>query len=138
MRIVIALAATLSATLTGCGQRPDAGQNGQNAARPAAQGGLPTPGPRPESTQSFDSGFRRGFRTTGIATCISSAQARAAQGGGAAPGTDFGPACTCYIDRAMEGLSPEQLQRLQPGPREQAILEQCARENGLQADSGGK
>jgi hypothetical protein len=141
MRIVIALAA-LSIALAGCGQGPNAGQNGQNAAGPAAQGGLPTPGTRPPSVtaapQNFDSGFRLGFRNTGIAACVSSAETRAARGGGAAPGTDFRPACTCYIDRAMEGLSTEQLQRLTPGPREQAILEQCARENGLRTDGGGK
>jgi hypothetical protein len=142
MRIVIALAAILSVALAGCGRGPNAGQNGQNAAGPAAQGGLPTPGARPQSgtaaPQNFDNGFRLGFRNTGITTCVSSAEGRAAQGGGAAPGTDFRPACTCYIDRAMAGLSTEQLQRLTPGPREQAILEQCARENGLQADGGGK
>jgi hypothetical protein len=133
MRIVVALA-ILIVTLAGCGQRP--GQNDQNAA------GLPTPGPRPGGNQvadqNSDRAFRQGYRDLNIATCISSAQSRAAQGDGAPPGTDFRPACTCYIDRAMAGLSVEQLSRLEPGPREQAILEQCAREHGFAENTGGK
>ena len=74
----------------------------------------------------------------GIETCISTARNRAAQSGGQPPGTDFRPACTCYIDRVMAGLSQQQLASLRPGPREQAIVEQCAREHGLANDGGGK
>jgi hypothetical protein len=137
MRIVIAFAAILALGLAGCGQRP--GRNEQVARNDS--GGLPVPGPRPvdngTSGLSTDQAFRQSYRTTAIEGCINAAQNRAAQGGGAAPGTDFRPACTCYIDRSMAGLTVQQLSDLQPGPREQDILEQCAQENGLRTDNGG-
>ncbi len=143
MRIAIALAAILSATLAGCGQRPDTGQDGQNRAGASQRPGLPTPGPRPDGNTSADLGsdqaFRQSYRELNLATCISSARARAAQGTGAPPGTDFRRFCTCSVDRTMAGLSVEQLTELRPSPREQAIAEQCARESGLafDGDSGG-
>lgn len=134
MRSLVAIAAILAAALAGCGQRQETEQNA----------GLPVPGPRPQPAApqngalSAEQAFRQGFRTRGIETCMSSARDRAAQGGGQPAGTDFRPACTCYIDRVMAGLSTEQLASLQPGPREQAIVEQCAREHGLSQDGGGK
>ena len=132
MRILIAAAAILAAALAGCGQRQE---NAQNA-------GLPVPGPRPADNVSAglssEQAFRQGFRSMGIETCISAARTRAAQSGGQPPGTDFRPACTCYIDRVMAGLSQQQLATLRPGPREQAIVEQCGREHGLINDGGGK
>ena len=131
MRTLIAAAAILSAALAACGQRQE---NVQNT-------GLPMPGPRPAdnlTNLSSEQAFRQGFRSMGIETCVSAARNRAAQGGGPPPGTDFRPACTCYIDRVMAGLSQQQLATLRPGPREQAIVEQCAREHGLANDGGGK
>jgi hypothetical protein len=132
MRTAVAVATILAAALAGCGQRQE---NVQNT-------GLPTPGPRPANTMSADlsseQAFRQGFRSMGIETCISAARNRAAQSGGQPPGTDFRPACTCYIDRVMAGLSQRQLASLRPGPREQAIVEQCGREHGLIQDGGGK
>lgn len=127
MRILIALAATLSIALAGCGREQGNGQNAQNGV------GLSTPGARPGGNSAelaSDATFREGYRRLNIQTCITSAQSRAAQGGDAR-NVDFRPACTCYIDRAMAGLSVEQLTRLQPGAREEAILTQCAREHGL-------
>ena len=132
MRILIAAAAILAAALAGCGQRQE---NRQHA-------GLPTPGPRPADNisagLSSEQAFRQGFRSMGIETCINAARTRAAQSGDQPAGTDFRPACTCYIDRVMAGLSQQQLEILQPGPREQAIVEQCGREHGLINDGGGK
>ncbi|HTU13541.1 MAG TPA: hypothetical protein VMG08_21810 [Allosphingosinicella sp.] len=137
MRIVLALAALLPVFVAGCGDRSGNGQN--QAAQNAA--GLPTPGPRPAPNpvagSSGDQAFRQSFRDVGIATCVSSAQSRAAQGGGPPPGTDFRPACTCYIDRVMAGLNADQLAQLRPGPREQAIIQQCGREHGLIPGDGG-
>lgn len=132
MRSLVAVAAILGAALAGCGPRQE---NVQNT-------GLPTPGPRPagkaSAGQDADLAFRQGFRSVGIETCIGAARTRAAQTGGQPAGTDFRPACTCYIDRVMAGLNTEQLARLRPGPREQAIVEQCGREHGLIPGGGGK
>ena len=132
MHSLIAAAAILAAALAGCGQRQE---NQQNA-------GLPVPGPRPAGNMSAglssEQAFRQGYRAVNIETCIGAARDRAAQSGGQPPGTDFRPACTCYIDRVMAGLSRQQLTNLQPGPREQAIVEQCGREHGLLNDGGGK
>lgn len=133
MRIALAL---LIAALAGCGQRPE---NGQTNAT-----GLPTPGPRPPASSassgsagsSFDQGFRQSYRSSAISTCISGTRARAPQ----VPVANFQNYCTCFVDRSMAGLSVEQLTNLQPGPREQAIAEQCMRESGLVpgGGSGGK
>jgi hypothetical protein len=131
MRSLVAIAAILA--VAGGGQ---AQENAQNA-------GLPVPGPRPQPIEkqsgplSTEQAFRQGFRNNGIETCIASARNRAQQTGSQPPGTDFRPVCTCYIDRVMAGLSADQLAGLQPGPREQAIVEQCAREHGL-FRGGGK
>jgi hypothetical protein len=130
MRIALVL---LAVTLAGCGQRQQNGQANATA--------LPTPGPRPSGSpgsvagSSFDQGFRQSYRSAGISTCVSGARARAPQ----VPQSNFETYCTCFIDRSMAGLSVDQLTSLQPGPREQAIAEQCARESGLApGGSGGK
>ena len=134
MRIAVALA-SFAVALAGCGQ---GGGNSQNMA-----GGLPTPGARPGSTgsASADQDFRQRYRDLNISSCVLSAQRRSARGNGAPAGTDFRGFCTCAVDGTMAGLGTDQLVRMRPGPREQAIAEQCAREMGLRTDfrgSGGQ
>ena len=128
-RAVILLIATVA--LAGCGQSG----NRQNAMGGA---GLPTPGQRPESRASAgpdaDPSFRQRYRDINISSCVSSAQARSARGDGAPPGTDFARYCTCTVDGAMDGLTTEQVMNLRPGPREQAIAQQCAQDMGLRTD----
>ena len=134
MRNAIALLLATMA-LAGCNQRPG---NLQNAAAGSA---LATPGPRPESRASAgpdaDPNFRQRYRDINIASCVRSAQARSARGDGAPPGTDFARYCTCTVDGAMEGLTTEQMMNLRPGPREQAIAQQCAQEMGLRTNFSG-
>jgi len=136
MRTAVALV-LLTAAITGCGK--GAG-NGQNVAGGA---GLPIPGPRPDASASAGQNFRQRYRTINIGTCVASAEASQARGGGAPPGSDIRGYCTCFIDGAMAGVSDDRLAALQPGPREQSVAEQCARDRGLAADfsrggSGGK
>ena len=133
MRIAVALA-LIAVTLAGCGQ---GGGNGQTAAGAA---GLPTPGARP-SNASSDQAFRQTYRDVNITSCVRSAAARSSRGNGAPPGTDFRRYCTCAVDGSMAGLTTEQVTRMRPGPREQAIAQRCAAEMGLQTDfrsSGGQ
>ena len=121
MRIVLAAAASLI-LLAGCGAR---GGNEQN------QAGLSVPPPRTGGdSKATEESLRRTYRELNIATCINSTRAEA-QNTNIPASTDFRPVCTCYIDRAIAGLSVEQLARLRPGPREEAMFQQCARELGL-------
>lgn len=132
MRIVLAVAASLI-LLAGCGSRSGNEQN---------QAGLSVPPPRPDAQatteQASDESFRRNYRALNIQTCINTTRAEAAQRSDVPADADFRPACTCYIDRAMAGQSVEQLMRLRPGPREQAMIQQCVREHGLDGRGGGE
>jgi hypothetical protein len=131
MRILVALAAILSTSLAGCGQSGGNGQNMQNAQN--AAGGLPAPGAGPAGTAAdaaSGGGFRDNYRTLNITTCVGTAQASAVRRG-TTEAVDFRSLCTCYIDQAMAGVSDEQLRQLRPGAREQGILQQCARDQGL-------
>lgn len=127
MRTVIALA-IIAAGLAGCNK---GAANLQNA---ASTTGLPVPGPRPNASASSDSSFRARFREVNIGTCIAGAEANTARGRGAPPGSDIRGYCTCFIDGAIAGIPDERLARLQPGPREQAIAQQCASERGMSTD----
>jgi hypothetical protein len=125
----------LAAAIAGCGQRAG---NGQNAAGGA---GLPVPGPRPEASASADQSVRQRYREINIGTCVASAEAASARGSGAPPGSDFRGYCACFVDGAMAEVPDDGLAALQPGPRERAIAEQCARARGLSTDfsrSGGQ
>lgn len=82
-------------------------------------------------SEGRDAAQREAFRTAGISGCIRSAEARARAGGGAPPGSDFRPACTCYMDRVMAGKSNAELLELRPGEPEMRVAEQCARETGM-------
>ena len=132
MRTAVAL---LLATLALAGCNRSAG-NAQNV---AGGPGLPMPGERPTAITSLteDPNFRQRYREINIGSCVTSARARSARGDGAPAGADFRGYCTCTVDRAMEGMSNDQLVGLRPGPREQAIATQCAQSLGLRADSGG-
>lgn len=133
MRITLAaalLASCLAATLAGCNRD---GGNAQNS-------GLPTPGARPGNNSSADpnseQAFRQSYRSINIETCISAARTRAQRERNSALGMDFRPYCTCSVDRLMANRSVEELTRLQPGPREQAIAQECGREHGMLIDGG--
>lgn len=134
MRVPLAAAALFALVLAGCGQRSGSDLRNELGNRGS---GLPTPGARPAGNGSTDlasdQAFRQSYRTINIGTCVSGARQ---QGGAAVAGVDFRPYCTCFIDRSMAGLSVEQLTRINPGPREEAIAEQCAREHGLGGGAG--
>ncbi len=137
MRILLA-AALLAVSLTACDQRRGSDLKNELGSR---ESGLPTPPGRPSgdarSDLSSDQTFRRNYRTINIQTCISSSRTQSAANPNIRPGTDFRPYCTCFIDRSMVGLSVDQLVRLNPGPREERIAQQCAREHGFAPDSVG-
>jgi hypothetical protein len=134
MRTAAALA-FLAVAIAGCGK--GAG-NGQNAAGTA---GLPLPGARPEASASSDQAYRQRYREANIGTCTTSGEARMAQLGAPAPASAVRNYCTCFIDGAIAGVPDDRLAGMQLGPREQAIADQCAREQGFSTDlsrSGGK
>ena len=128
MRITLAAAALFALALAACGQRSGGDLRNELGKR---ESGLPTPGERPgngSTDAGSDQAFRQSYRTINIATCVNGART---QGGAAVASVDFRPYCTCFIDRSMAGLSVDQLTSLQPGPREERIADQCAREHGL-------
>ena len=132
MRILFA-AAFVVASLTACAPRTGSDLKNELGSR---QSGLPTPPRRPsagagQQPSSSDQAFRQTYRTVNIQTCINASRSQAASNPDIPPGTDFRPYCTCFIDRSMAGLSVDQLTRLNPGPREERISLECAREYGL-------
>src|SRR6218665_2735908 len=136
----IASAALLAMALAACGQRSDNGQNmagnsslpGPRPATPPAGGS--TPGPS-SYQEGYQRGLRQSYRASALAGCASSFQQRAAQEN-VQLNVDVQALCTCIIDRMMAGVTADQLVNLRPGPREQEISLQCAREHGL-APGGG-
>jgi hypothetical protein len=122
MRIALAAAALFALSLAACGQRSGGDLRNELGNR----SGLPTPGERPANDPGSDQAFRQSYRTINIATCVNGARQ---QGGAAVASVDFRPYCTCFIDRSMAGLSVDQLTSLRPGPREERIADQCAREH---------
>ena len=138
MRIPLAAAAILAIALTACGQRSGSDLRNELGSR---EGGLPTPPTRPSSDAraelSSDQTFRRNYRSINIQTCISSSRSQSVGNPNIPAGTDFRAYCTCFIDRSMVGLSVDQLVRLNPGPREERIAQQCAREHGFAPEGVG-
>lgn len=121
MRTTAATAAIfLAFILAGCGQGGQNGESGQSAAATS------------QFNQAFEGSFRDSYRRSGIEGCVRGAQARA-------PGrnVDFGPVCTCFIDRIMAGRTAAELMNLRQGPQAQAAVQQCARELGVGAAGGG-
>ena len=138
MRILFA-AALVVAALTACQPRTGSDLKNELAARDSA---LPTPPRRPptgagEQLSSSDQSSRQTFRTVNIQSCVDGARARATSNPNIPPGTDFRPYCTCFIDRVMAGLSMDELNRLSAGPREDRIMQQCAREHGFLPGGAG-
>ncbi len=131
MHVLVALAALLAAGLGGCGQRQQDTRNG----------GLPMPGPRPAATAGADTGsdqaFRQSYRTINIESCVRAGRTRVAKSGGAVSENGLRLYCTCAVDRLMADRSVAELARLQPGPREAAIAEQCGREHSIAINTGG-
>lgn len=135
MRIPIAAAAFLA--LAACGQRSGADLKNDLSGR----SGLPTPPSRPSGDAradlSSDATFRRNYRSINIQTCINSSRTQSVGNPNIPAGTDFRPYCTCFIDRSMAGLTVDQLANINPGPREERIAQQCAREQGFAPDGAG-
>jgi hypothetical protein len=79
--------------------------------------------------RAFEDRVTRSFRRTFLDSCVRAAEARL-RVRDRAPSIGFQAVCTCFSDRVIAGKSAAELMRLRPGPREQAVMEQCAREFG--------
>lgn len=72
---------------------------------------------------TFDNSFKQSFRTKGIESCVSGAQA-----GARAAGVDFQAVCECMIDRTMEGKSARDLMSPPDEAEQQRIASRCVAE----------
>lgn len=130
MRKAAALA-ILAAALASCGK------GAGNAQNVAGGTGLSIPGPRPEAGAGSDQSFRESFRRINMQSCVEAARARPVVRQPAPSEAEINAYCACALDRAMPGLTDDQLRYFRPGPREAAIRDQCEREHGMSMNPDG-
>lgn len=82
-------------------------------------------------TSAFEQGFRSSYRTKFVGSCVTSANAAAAQSGSPmAPVQDFPKLCGCAADRLLATKSISELMSGPPQSEQMAVMQACVASGG--------